>query len=137
MSTTTENRPLGITILAVLAAIAGILALMHMLQALALLPYFVGPFIVIDFSLWAAIMWALSAWVWLWLTQMLWRMEPQAWLFLVIVTIFNLVLDFTFLVGRAEWTDVSLSLIVNALILLYCMLPNVRRSFAGLYGYEA
>jgi hypothetical protein len=136
MSTTSASRPLGITVLAVLAAIAGILALVHMLQALALLPFIVGPFIVIDFSLWGAIMWALSAWVWLWLTQMLWRVEPQAWIFLVIVTIFNLVLDFTFLVGRAEWSDVSFSFIVNALILIYCMLPGVRRAFVVLNDYE-
>ena len=68
-------------------------------------------------------------WVWVWLTQMLWRVDAQAWLFLAIITVFNLVLDFTYLVGKAEWSDVRISFIVNGLILIYIVLPNVRRAF--------
>jgi hypothetical protein len=128
--TTTSNRPFGVTVLAILAALAGLLAFIHVLQALAVLPYFIGPFMMLNFSLWSAIIWALMTWVWVWLTQMLLRVDPQAWMFLVIVSGFNLIVDFIYLVGRAEWTDVSLSFIVNAVVLFYCMLPNVRKAFA-------
>jgi hypothetical protein len=38
-------------------------------------------------------------------------------------------LDFIYLAGRAEWTDVTVSFIVNAVILDYCILPNVRQAF--------
>ncbi len=34
-------------------------------------------------------MWGLMVWVYAWLAQMLWRVRPEAWLFLVIITIFN------------------------------------------------
>lgn len=126
---TTSNRSFGVTVLAILAGIAGALAVIHTLQSLALLPFFIGPFMVIGFNLWSAIMWGMMAWVWFWLTQMLWNMDPQAWLFLTVMTTFNLILDFTYLLGRAEWSDVSVSFLLNAVILIYCMLPNVRKAF--------
>ncbi|NOX61100.1 MAG: hypothetical protein GXP42_04020 [Chloroflexi bacterium] len=124
-----KQRPFGVTLLAILAGIAAVLAGIHTLQSLGILPFFIGPFPVRGFSLWNAIMWGLMVWVWVWLVQMLWRVDPQAWLFLVVITIFNMVVNFTYLVGRAEWSDVSLSFLINALILLYCMLPNVREAF--------
>ena len=36
------KRPLGATILAVLAGVALLLAIVHLLQALGILPYFIG-----------------------------------------------------------------------------------------------
>jgi hypothetical protein len=33
------------------------------------------------------------------------------------------------MLGAADWNDVSLSFIVNAIILIYVMLPGVKRSF--------
>ena len=60
---------------------------------------------------------------------MLWRVDPQAWLFLAVITVFNLVINFTYLIGQAEWSDVSLSFLVNAVILIYIMLPGVRQAF--------
>jgi uncharacterized membrane protein (DUF2068 family) len=74
-------------------------------------------------------MYGLLVWVYIWLTMMLWRVEPQAWMFLVLITMFYLILDLFTLVGASTWEDVSVSIIVNAIILLYCMLPGVRSAF--------
>lgn len=74
-------------------------------------------------------MWGLMLWVWIWLVQMLWKIDPGAWLFLVVITTFNLILDFTYIIGQADWQDVQVSFIVNALILIYCMLPGVKKAF--------
>lgn len=78
-------------------------------------------------------MYGLLVWVYIWLTRALGRVEPQAWMFLVIVTMFYLILDFFSLIGANSWQDVSVSINVNALILLYCMLPGVRRAFGTAY----
>ena len=78
-------------------------------------------------------MWGLMVWVYVWLVQMLWRVDPQAWLFLVIVTIFELMLDFIAMLGRSTWQDVAVSFFVNAIILIYCMLPGVKRAFGTAY----
>ena len=129
-----KERPVGVTILAILAGIAAVLAAVHALQFLGILPFLVGPtgYKVRYFSFWYALMYGLLVWVYIWLTMMLWRVQPEAWMFLVIVTMFYLLLDAFMLLGATKWEDVSFSIIVNAIILLYCMLPGVRSAF-GMY----
>src|SRR5947207_1412113 len=123
-----KERPVGVTILAILAGIAAVLAAIHALQFLGILPFFIGSsgYSVHFFSFWYALMYGLLVWVYIWLTMALWRVEPGAWIFLVIVTLFYLTIDFLSLLGATTWEDVSVSIIVNAIILLYCMLPGVR-----------
>ncbi|SRR5947208_4316399 len=130
-----KERPIGVTILAILAGIAAVLAAIHALQFLGIIPFFIGPsgYKVHAFSFWYALMYALLVWVYIWLTTMLWRVEPQAWMFLVIITMFYLILDFFSLFGATAWDDVAVSVIVNAIILLYCMLPGVRSAFGTAY----
>jgi hypothetical protein len=116
-----RERPIGVTILAILAGIAAVIAAIHALQFLKIIPFVIGPagYTVHYFSFWYALMYGLLVWVYIWLTMMLWRVEPQAWMFLVIVTMFYLILDFFSLFGTNTWEDVSVSVIINAIILLY------------------
>ena len=126
-----RERPIGVTILAILAGIAAVIAAIHALQFLGIIPFVIAPsgYKVHTFSFWYALMYALLVWVYIWLTTMLWRVEPQAWMFLVIITMFYLILDFFSLLGATTWNAVAVSVIVNAIILLYCMLPGVRSAF--------
>ena len=130
-----KERPIGVTILAILAGIAAVLAAIHALQFLGILPFFIGSsgYKVHAFSFWYALMYGLLVWVYIWLAQMLWRVERQAWLFLVMFTMFYLILDFFALFGATTWGDVAVSVILNAVILLYCMLPGVRSAFGTDY----
>ena len=123
------KRPFGVTLLAILAGIAAVLAAIHFLQAIGILPYMIGPIAIRGFNLWNAIMWALMIWVWVWVVQMLWRVDPQAWLFLAVITVFNLIFDFVLVMGQAGLSDISLSLLVNVVILAYIMLPGTRKAF--------
>lgn len=126
-----KHRPVGVTILAILAGIAAVLAAIHALQFLGLIPFVIGPsgYTVHFYNFWYALMYGLLFWVYIWLTTMLWRVDPAAWMFLVIVTLFYLILDLFTLIGASTWEDVSVSIIVNGIILLYCMLPGVREAF--------
>jgi hypothetical protein len=47
----------------------------------------------------------------------------------VLFSMFYLILDFLSLLGATTWQDVSISILLNAIILLYCMLPGVRSAF--------
>jgi len=127
-----RERPIGVTILAILAGVAAVLAAIHALQFLGIIPFLVGPagYKVHYFSFWNALMWAIMLWIYVWLVQMLWRVEPQAWMFLVFVSVFELFLGFLSMLGASTWEDVSASIIVSAIILLYCMLPGTRRAFS-------
>jgi hypothetical protein len=124
-----RHRPFVVTLLAIGAGVLAAFSAVHLLQALGILPYAIGPFQVRSFSFFYALMWGLLVWVYVWLIQMLWRVDPQAWLFLVIVSLFNLLLDFVVLLGEATWSDVSLGFFLNGIILLYCVLPGTRRAF--------
>src|SRR5881227_2024552 len=124
-----KQRPVGVTILAILAGVAAVLAAINALQFLGILPFFVGPVAFRTFNFFYAMMWGLMVWVYIWLVQMLWRVDPAAWLFLVIVTLFELTLDFIAMLGASTWQDVSVSFLVNGIILLYVMLPGVRNAF--------
>jgi hypothetical protein len=124
-----KKRPIGVTVLAVLAGVAAVLAGIHALQALGIFPYLIGRFTVHAFSFWSFLMWALMVWVWVWVTKMLWQVDKEAWLFLAVITVFNLILDFTVMLGAADWSDVSINFILNALILIYVMLPGVKAAF--------
>src|SRR5512139_1045381 len=102
------KRPFGVTLLAILAGIAAVLAAIHALQGLGIFPYVFGRFTVHAFSLWNFIMWGILVWIYIWLIQMLWRLDPSAWLFLAVITTFNLILDFmVMLSSTATFTDVT------------------------------
>jgi hypothetical protein len=124
-----KKRPFGVTLLAILAGLAAVLAGVHALQAIGIFPYAIGPFNVHAFSFWSFLMWALMVWVWVWVAQMLWRVDKQAWLFLAVITVFNLILDSMVMLGAGEWSDVNVSFVLNAIILIYVMLPGVKRAF--------
>jgi len=124
-----RHRPFMVTILAIFAGLLGLLSVVHLLQSLGIIPFVIGRLEIRAFSLFHAVIWGLMVWVWGWVVQMLWKVEPQAWIFLVAVSMFNLVLDFILLLGDTTWSDVSLSFLVNAVILMYCLLPGTRRAF--------
>ncbi len=130
-----KERPIGVTILAILVGIAAVLAAVHALQFLGIIPFFFAAngIAVRYVSFWYALMYGLLVWVYIWLTMALWRVERQAWLFLVMVTLFYLILDTIMLIGVTSWSDVGASVVVNGLILLYCMLPGVRSAFGTDY----
>ncbi|KPK04526.1 MAG: hypothetical protein AMJ56_17285 [Anaerolineae bacterium SG8_19] len=123
-----NNRPIGVTVLAILAGVLAVLAGIATLRFLGLFP-FLGPLDIRIFNLWYALMYGLLAWVWAWLAQMLWRVDPSAWMFLAVITVFNLTIDFVIMITGGDWYDVNVSVILNALILLYVILPGTRRAF--------
>jgi len=124
------NRPLGVTILAALASVALVLSIVHLLQALKILPYVIGPIAIRDFNLWYVLLWGLMIWVWLWVVRALLVMDPSAWLFLLIVSGFNLMFDFFTMISTPTTnTDLTISFLLNLVIFGYTMVPSTKRSF--------
>jgi hypothetical protein len=125
------DRPIGITILAALAGVALLLSIVHLLQAIGIIPYFIGDIAIRSFNLWYVLMWGLMVWVWLWVVRALLAVDPSAWLFLLIVSGFNLIFDFFTLIQRPDalQQDVALSFVLNLVIFGYTMLPTTKASF--------
>jgi hypothetical protein len=123
-----EGRPIGATILAIFAGILFVINAIITLRFLGFLP-FIGPLDIRIFNLWYALLYGLLAYIWLWVTKMLWQVDPQAWTFLLFITVMNLSFDFIILITGGSWYDINISVILNALILIYIMLPGTREAF--------
>jgi hypothetical protein len=124
-----KERPFGVTILAILAGIAAVIAIIHTLQMLHLFPIFLGPVRFFTFSVIGAILWGIMALIYIWLVRGLWNIDPSAWLFLVIISTFNLILAFISILGTTSFQAMLPSIVINGAILIYCLLPGVKDSF--------
>jgi hypothetical protein len=126
--TNNVERPLGVIVLAILAGILAAINVIITLRFLGFLPW-LGPLDIRIFNLWYALLYGLLAYVWFWVAQMLWRVERQGWVFLMVITVFNLTMSFVTMLTGGAWYDNNIAVLLNVLILIYIMLPGVRRAF--------
>lgn len=123
------KRPIGVTIIAVFVALAGLLAALVALQWLGLFPWMGPGPDVRTFNLWYALMYGLLAYIYIWVFQMLWTLNESGWIFVAVITIFDLILGLITMVGGGFVpTVVTAKFVLDALILIYIMLPGTRRA---------
>ena len=134
----TKSRPIGVTILALLAALGAIMAVYQTLQWLGIFKTDILWWSVRTTNIWYALMWGLLAAIYLWLVRMLWNVDYQGWLFVVVLATLNLILAVASLVfdSGIQFADIALTLGVNGLILIYGMLPGTREAFGTPPGQE-
>ncbi|WP_342677469.1 hypothetical protein [Methanofollis sp. UBA420] len=125
----TRSRPFGITVLAFLAILAAIQAVVYTLQMLHLLPVTLGPVRFFTFDLLGAILWGMLALIYLWVFRMLWNLDPQGWVFVVLLSVLNLVLAFLSVLGASTWEAMAPALLINGVILIYCLAPGTKEAF--------
>lgn len=127
----TKNRPIGVTILAILAAVAAIIAIYHTLQMLGLFrvtgPF--GQFRFFTFNFLGAILWGILALIYLWVMNRLWNLDPQGWLFVVSLSVINLILAVISIFGQSTFQAMLPAIVINGLILIYCLLPGTKEAF--------
>jgi hypothetical protein len=88
-----RHRDAAVTILAVLAVVAGVLEVVDVLRYLGLLP--TGEIFGLEFygvNWLGAILSAIVAVIWFSVARQLWNLDPQGWTFIVVIAILNLVL---------------------------------------------
>src|SRR5262245_62100918 len=127
-----RHRPIGITILAILAGLAALVNLWHTLQFLHILPYSLGPLQFYGFDLLGALLWGVTAAIWIWAAVNLWNLNPQALLFVSILAGWELILAVISIFGATTFSAALPSIIVTGAILLYSLSPGVRRNFGML-----
>ncbi len=124
-----KQRPFGITLLAIFALISALVAGWHTLQMLHLVPVFFGPVRFFTFDLFGAILWGIMFLIYLWVFRMLWNVEPQGWLYVVVLATLNLILALVSVLGQTSFTEMLPSLLINAIVLIYALTPNVKNAF--------
>lgn len=125
----THSRPFGITILAIVAGIAGVIAAYHTLQYLHILPFWLGDLRFWGFDFWGALLWGIMTALYAWVVVMLWNVQPAGWLYLVLVSAFNLIMVVVSLIGGSALSALGPAIVVNGIVLLYCLLPGTKRAF--------
>jgi hypothetical protein len=124
-----KERPLGVTILAFLAILGAINAFIYTLQMLHLLPTYLGPIAFYQFSLIGAFFWGLLFFIWLAVFRMLWEVQPQGWMFMVLIAGFDLIYGIICVLGGSSWEAMAPIIIISGLILIYCLLPGTKQAF--------
>jgi hypothetical protein len=124
-----KERPIGVTLLAILAALGALQALVYTLQMLHILPYYIGPVAFWDFSLLGAIFWGFIFLIWLAVIQMLLTMHPSGWLFLVIVAGLDLLFALLSVLGASSWEAMAPTILISGIVLIYCLLPGTKAAF--------
>lgn len=125
-----RHRPFGVTVLAILAGIAfvidGFVTLVFIGAIPATLIQGTGFF---GQALLGALLWGVLTALWAWVAIGLWNLNPQAWLFVVFISLLNLVLCFASVLGGTPWGTVLPIILINGAILIYSLLPGTKESF--------
>lgn len=124
-----RERPICVTILAILAFIGAINAAVYTLQMLHLLPTYVGPVAFYQFSLIGAFLWGFLTLVWLAVAGMLLQLNPQGYNFMLILGILNLIFGFISILGGSSWEAMASIIIISAAVVIYCLLPGTKQAF--------
>ena len=67
--------------------------------------------------------------IWIWVVMGLWNLNPSAWLFVVVMAILNLILAGVTILGATAWQDMMWAIVINVVILVYCLLPGTKDAF--------
>lgn len=124
-----NKRPIGVTILAVFAMLAALSAAWHTLQMLHILPVSFGEMRFFTFDIFGAILWGIMFLIYLWVFRMLWNLDPQGWLFVVVLSTLNLILALVSVLGASTFWSVLPSVLFNAIVLIYANTPGVKSAF--------
>ncbi len=125
----TKHRPFGITLLAIFVGIAAVVAVFHTLQFLHLMPFFLGPISFFAFDLLGALLWGLNSLILIWVTSSLWNLRQEGRLFILVIAILNLILAIMSVLGQSTLQAMLPAILINLIILIYCLLPNVDAAF--------
>src|SRR5262245_22898739 len=131
MAAIARHRPFGITILAILAGLAALVAIWHTLQYLHILPFTLGPLQFYGVDLLGALLWAVLAAIWIWAAMRLWTVDPRGLMFAIVLSGLNLLLAVLAILGASTFEALLPAILLNAIVLLYCLTPGVRRAFGA------
>lgn len=122
---TTTARPTGVTILAILAAIGGIVAVLGGITLLGVgtVGGIAGYGVLGALGTFGGLIVLALGVLWLYVAWGAWNLKPWAWTWLAVVAAFNIVVAIFNL--RSEFFQV----VLNAVILYYLFRPGVKAAF--------
>ena len=125
------HRPIGVTILAAAAGLAGIAQLYRMLVYLGILEFpFVGQTVSFPEAQWGAALWSLiMAAIWFWVASGFWNVRAWALQFGIFISLFTLIWGFFALLFGSSYEAQTIPWLLAGAIYLYLSYPGVQKPF--------
>jgi len=125
------HRPIGVTLLAIGAGIAGLYELYRMLIFMGVVSFnFVGKEVSYPSAQWGMAFWALLiALIWFWVAAGFWNVRAYAWQFGSFIAIFTLIWGFMALLFGSSVEAETIPWFLALVILLYLYYPGVQKAF--------
>ena len=124
------NKPIAVTILTILAVVAGLVAILDVFRYVGLIPIVaLGELKFFGISFLGAIMSAIVAGIWFWAAKMLWTLDPRGWGFTISICLIYLIFDALALLGGTSWQAMLPSLVITVLAFILCLLPGTKTAF--------
>ena len=129
---TRMKRPIGVTLLALGAGLAGLYEIWRTLVFLGIVNFnFVGKEVSFDSPQWGQAIWAvLLAAIWFWVAEGFWNVRAYAWQFGIFVSIYNSIFGFfALLAGAGTMESEFIGWLLAFAIFMYLNYPGVRDLF--------
>jgi hypothetical protein len=126
------KRPIGVTILATLAALAGVANLWRIGVYLGWFNFNVAGEVTwkLPDPNWAGAFWALiMAAIWFWVASQFWNMRAAGWQFGVFISLFTLIWGFFAILFGSTLTSETIPMLLALAVYVYLMWPGVRDAF--------
>jgi hypothetical protein len=125
------HRPIGVTILALLAGLAGLFEIWRVLVFMGITSFsFVGKEVSFNTPQWGQVIWALLlAAIWFWVATGFWNVRAYAWSFGNFIAIFTIIFGFFAILGSSTLEAESAPMLLAIIIFFYLNYPGVRNAF--------
>ena len=125
------NRPIGVTLLAIGAGVAGLYEIWRTLVFLGIAKWtFVGKEVSFTEPQWAQAFFAiLLAAIWFWVAAGFWNVRAYAWSFGTFISLFTLIFCFFAVLGSSTMEAEFVPILIATLIFFYLNYPGVQQHF--------
>jgi len=125
------HRPIGVTILALLAGLAGLFEIWRALVFIGAVSFsFVGKTVSFPEPQWGSALWALLiAAIWFWVATGFWNVRGYAWSFGIFISIFTVIFGFFAILGGSTMEAETVGWLLAIGIFFYLNYPGVRDVF--------
>jgi len=120
------KRTAAVYILAIIAVLAGIVAV---IDTLRYMQWLFSPLSFLGAPLFGGILSGLVALIWFWAAARIWNIDPQGLLFMVSIAAIYLILDVISLIAGTPIELLFPSILISGLALIIGLLPSTKSEF--------
>jgi hypothetical protein len=126
------NRPLGVTLLAIGAGVAGLFQIWRIVVFLGIASFnVIGNEVSFQEPQWGQAIWAgVMAAIWFWVASGFWGVRAYAWQFGIFISLFTMIFGFFSILASNTTTEFEMiGWLISIAIFFYLNYPGVRNTF--------